>query len=113
MRRLSVLAAMLLCAMTASARAEEPPLESLLRAQVFNQVFEGFDFYRVTIESDIVKSDGTREVTAEASGKFDEHTRRLKALFQLDGRTVVSGQVLGEEGLPSCSSVAQHHGADL
>ncbi|MCP9439504.1 MAG: hypothetical protein NNA20_06825 [Nitrospira sp.] len=113
MRVLPIVSVLVACAFVAPAAAEDPPIESLLRAQVFNKVFEGFDFYRVTIESDIVKSDGTREVTAEASGKFDEHTRRLKALFQLDGRTVVSGQVLEEEGLPSCSSAAQHHASDL
>lgn len=111
MKRLSVLAAVLLCAMTASVHAEEPPLETLLRAQVFNKVFEGFDFYQVTIERDVANADGMREVTAEAKGKFSEHTRRLKALFQLDGQTVVSGQVLEEEGLPACSSSAEHHPA--
>ncbi|MCP9451518.1 MAG: hypothetical protein NNA23_02420 [Nitrospira sp.] len=111
MRRPSLLMAMLLCAVTASARAEELPLEALLRAQVFNKVFEGFDFYQVTIERDVANADGTREVTAEAKGKFSEHTRRLKALFQLDGQTVVSGHVLEEEGLPACSSSGEHHPA--
>ncbi|MFN3682034.1 MAG: hypothetical protein ACK4VP_08350 [Nitrospira sp.] len=113
MQRLAVSAVVLLCAMTTSVCAEEAPLETLLRAQVFNKVFEGFDFYHVTIERDIAKADGTREVTAEAKGKFSDHTMRLKALFQLDGQTVISGQVLEEEGLPACSSAAQHHGADL
>lgn len=111
MQRLAMLAVVLLCAMTTPVRAEEPPLETLLRAQVFNKVFEGFDFYQVTIERDVAHADGTREVTAEAKGKFSEHTRRLKALFQLDGQTVVSGQVLEEEGLPACSSSAEHHPA--
>jgi L-rhamnose isomerase len=99
--------------MTAPARAEEPPLETLLRTQVFNKVFEGFDFYQVTIERDVANTDGTREVTAEAKGKFFDHTRRLKALFQLDGQTIIAGQVLEEEGLPACSASSAHHGSEL
>lgn len=113
MRILPSVSVLVACAFIAPVFAEDPPIESLLRTQVFNKVFEGFDFYRVTIESDIVKPDGIREVTAEASGKFDEHTRRLKALFQLDGRMVVSGQILEEEGLPACSSATRHHASDL
>jgi hypothetical protein len=110
MRILVVLGITALCAgIVPPTYADNTSLETLLRTQVFNKVFEGFDFYQVTIERDVANSDGMREVTAEAKGKFSEHTRRLKALFQLDGQTVVGGQVLEEEGLPACSSSGEHH----
>lgn len=104
------LAMTVVCALAVPAFADDPPLITLLRAKAFNSAFEGFDYYNVMIESDLTKEDGTREVTAVASGKFLEHTRRVKALFQVSGQTVISGQVLEEEGLPSCatSSSAQH-----
>lgn len=112
MRVLAVLGMTAIClGIVSTTYADNASLETLLRAQVFNKVFEGFDFYQVTIERDVANSDGMREVTAEAKGKFSEHTRRLKALFQLDGQTVVGGQVLEEEGLPACSSSAEHHPA--
>jgi hypothetical protein len=101
-----VLAMTVVIALAVPAFAEDLPLVTLLRAQAFNSVFEGFDFYNVTIESDLAKADGTREVTAVASGKFLEHTRRVKALFQVSGHKVIGGQVLEEEGLPPCSAAS-------
>jgi len=98
-------------ALAVPAFAEDAPLVTLLRAQAFNSVFEGFDFYNVTIESDLAKADGTREVTAVASGKFLDHTRRVKALFQVTGQKVIRGQVLEEEGLPPCSATSSAHPA--
>ncbi len=93
--------AMLLC-LAAPAFADEAPVVTILRAQAFNHVFEGFEFYHVTIESDLTQADGTHEVTAVASGTFLEHTRRVKVLFLVVGETVIGGQVLEETGLPPC-----------
>lgn len=102
MRLLCILGmAMLLC-LTSPAFADEPPLGALLRAQAFNKVFEGFDFYHVAIENDLAQADGSHEVTAVASGTFLEHTRRVKAVFLIVGETVIGGQVLEETGLPPC-----------
>lgn len=101
-----VLGMVVLLCLTVPAFADDPPLVALLRAQAFNQVFEGFDFYHVAIERDLAQADGTREVTAVASGKFLEHTRRVKAVFLLAGEKVIRGQVLEEEGLPPCSTSA-------
>ena len=39
---------------------------ALLRVQAFNKVFEGFEFYNVTIEDDLAQPDGSHEVTAMA-----------------------------------------------
>jgi hypothetical protein len=103
----------LLC-LTVPAFADDLPLVALLRAQAFNQVFEGFDFYHVAIENDLARADGTREVTAVASGKFLEHTRRVKVLFLLAGEKVIRGQVLEEEGLPPCAaSSSDQHSPEL
>jgi hypothetical protein len=97
-----------------SAFAEDSLLVAMLRTQAFNKVFEGFDFYHVTIESDRAQADGTHEVTAVASGKFSEHTRRVKAVFQVSGQTVTRGHVLEEEGLPPCSaSSSDQHSPEL
>ena len=102
MRLLCVLGmAMVLC-LTVPAFADEPPLVALLRAQAFSKVFEGFEFYHVTIENDLAQADGSHEVLAVASGKFLERTRRVKALFLVVDDTVIGGQVLEETGLPPC-----------
>jgi hypothetical protein len=45
------------------AYAQDAVLESVLRAQVFNKVFEGYDYYYVVIEADHTQTDGSREVT--------------------------------------------------
>lgn len=103
MRLRCVLGAVVLLCLTAPAFADEPQLVALLRVQAFNKVFEGFEFYNVTIEDDLAQADGSHEVTAVASGKFLEQTRRVKALFLVVGDTVIGGQVLEEKGLPPCS----------
>ena len=82
--------------------AEDPPMVTLLRAQAFNKMFDGFDSYHVRIERDVTNTDGEHEVTAVASGKFLDQTRRVKVQFLVVGETVVGGQVLEEQGLPPC-----------
>jgi hypothetical protein len=82
--------------------APDDSLERLLRAQVFNRAFEGFDYYYVTIEGDQPQADGSREVTAVASGRFFQHSKRMKVLFLIVGNQVIGGQVLGGTGLPPC-----------
>ncbi|MGQ0555524.1 MAG: hypothetical protein ACT4PN_06225 [Nitrospiraceae bacterium] len=82
--------------------AEDASLVTLLRAQVFNKMFDGFDTYHVRIERDVANTDGEHEVTAVASGKFFDQTRRIKVQFLVVGETVVGGQVLEEQGLPPC-----------
>ena len=104
--------AVLLC-LTVPAFADESLLVPLLRVQAFNKVFEGFDFYHVTIESDLVQADGSHEVTAVASGTFLEHTRRIKALFLVVGDTVIGGQVLEEKGVPPCIPSSGTHASSL
>ncbi len=85
-----------------SAAASDQSLEQLLRGHTFNQAFEGFDYYSVTILEDRSQADGSREVTAVASGRFLENAKRLKILFLLVGDHVIGGQVLEEAGLPPC-----------
>jgi hypothetical protein len=82
--------------------ASDQSLEQLLRGHTFNHAFEGFDYYSVTIEADRSQVDGSREVTAVASGRFLENTKRLKILFLLVGNHVIGRQVLEEAGLPPC-----------
>jgi hypothetical protein len=77
-------------------------LERLLRVQVFNRAFEGFDYYYVTIEDDQPQADGSREVTAVASGRFLQNTKRMKVLLLIVGNQVIGGQVLEGAGLPPC-----------
>ena len=94
-----------LLAVGVSAVAQDAMLERMLRAQVFNKAFEGFDYYYVTIEEDLAQSDGSREVTAVASGKFLENTKRMKVLLLIVGEQVIGGQVLEGTGLPPCLAV--------
>ncbi|MBM4120282.1 MAG: PepSY domain-containing protein [Nitrospira sp.] len=89
---------------TASVFADESSLERLLRAQVFNKMFEGFSSYHVTIESDEPQGDGSREVVAVASGRFLENTKRIKILFLIAGEQVIGGNVLEGKDLPPCGS---------
>ena len=99
------LATMLTCLFLSpglSAAAPDQSLEQLLREHTFNHAFEGFDYYSVTIEEDRSQADGSREVTAVASGRFLENTKRLKILFLLVGNHVIRRQVLEEAGLPPC-----------
>lgn len=83
-------------------QAEDASLVTLLRAQAFNKMFDGFDYYHVKIERDVTTTDGKHEVTAVASGKFLDQTRRVTVLFLIVGETVVGGQVLNKQGLPPC-----------
>jgi len=82
--------------------APDDSLERLLRAQVFNRAFEGFDYYYVTIEDNQLQADGSRKVTAVASGRFLQHSKRMKVLFLIVGNQVIGGQVLEGTGLPTC-----------
>lgn len=84
-------------------------LESLFRGQVFNKVFENFDFYWITIEEDVQQSDGSREVTVTVSGKFLENTKRMKVLFLLQSDEIIGGQILENDGLPPCGLAPRHH----
>ncbi|NGZ94666.1 MAG: hypothetical protein CV089_00785 [Nitrospira sp. WS110] len=99
---LSVLLMALCLSLSSPSFADEPLHVALLRAQAFNNMFDGFDYYYVTIESNVVQPDGTQEVTAVASGKFLDQTKRVKVLFLVAGETLVGGQVLEENGLPPC-----------
>lgn len=82
--------------------AQDAVLEQLLRAQLFNKEFEGFDYYEVVIEDDQPQADGSREVMVTARGRFLEHTKKLKVLVLLAGDRVIGGQVLEGQGLPPC-----------
>lgn len=82
--------------------ASDAMIEQVLRAQVFDNAFEGFDYYHVTIEADDPQPDGSREVTAVASGKFLDRIQRVKALFLIVDGQIVGGQVLETNGLPPC-----------
>ncbi len=91
-----------LLAISVSAFAQDASLERLLRVQVFNKAFEGFDHYSVTIEEEQAQADGLREVTVVASGKFLDHAKRLKVVFLIVGDQVIGGQVLEGTDLPPC-----------
>ena len=93
---------MVLLCLAGPSYAEDASLVTLLRAQAFNKMFDGFDYYHVTIERDVEQAGGEHEVTAVASGKFLDQTRRVTVLFLLVGETVVGGQVLDEQGIPRC-----------
>lgn len=98
-------ATMLACAVLQTGlaiAAPDEPLECLLRMHTFNHAFEGFDYYSVTIEEDRPQTDGSCEVTAVASGRFLQSTKRLKILFLLVGNHIIGGQVLEEAELPPC-----------
>ncbi len=92
---------MVLCSANQS-HAEDASLITLLRAQVFNKMFDGFDSYHVRIDRDVTISGGGHEVTAVASGRFLDQTRRVKIKFLVVDETVVRGSVLEEQGLPPC-----------
>jgi hypothetical protein len=96
-----------------SAFAQDVVLEGLLRTQVFNKEFEGFDFYHVIIEEDHVQSDGSREVLAVASGKFSGNLKRLKVLFLIIDDHILGGQVLEGRGLPPCLAPVESHSSAL
>jgi hypothetical protein len=93
--------------------AADDSLERLLRMQVFNKEFEGFDYYHVTIESDEPQGDGSREVLATASGKFLENQKRIKVLFLIVGEQIIGGQVLEGQGLPPCLAPASPQASSL
>ncbi|MDO8358096.1 MAG: hypothetical protein Q7U76_17095 [Nitrospirota bacterium] len=113
MRLLCLFGTVMLLCCTAPAFADEPQLVALLRVQAFNKVFEGFDYYHVTIEADLAQADGSHEVTAVASGNFLDSTRRVKALFLIVGDTLIGGQVLEEKGLPPCLPSSGTHASSL
>jgi hypothetical protein len=98
---IALMVVLFLCPASQS-HAEDAPLVTLLRAQAFNKMFDGFDYYHVRIERDVTDAHGAHEVTAVASGKFLDQTRRVTARFRVVGETVVGGQVLNEQGLPPC-----------
>lgn len=91
-----------LCAVGIPSFAQDAMIEQVLRMQVFDKAFEGFDWYNVLIEDDQPQADGSREVTAVASGKFSDRVQRLKVLFLIVGELVIGGQVLEGTGLPPC-----------
>jgi hypothetical protein len=97
----------------APASAEDQALESLLRVQAFNKEFEGFDYYQVAIEADQQQPDGSREVTAVASGHFLGQVQRLKVLFLVVDDQVVGGQILEKNGLPPCASSSRDNKKSL
>ncbi len=114
MRRLFSFVLYMVMLMGAStALAGERSLEQLLRVEVFNREFEGFDAYYVSIEADHPQSDGSREVLAVASGKFLDNTKRLKVLFLIVGEQIIGGQVLEGTGLPPCLSPAYRPSSSL
>lgn len=100
-------------AMIAPGAAQDPTLERLLRAQAFDKVFDGFEFYAVSIIADEFQPDGSREVTAVASGKFLDHVQRMKVLFLIVDEQVIGGQVLEANGLPPCLSQDEKPAASL
>lgn len=105
-----------LCALLSAAfivEASDNSLERLLRAQVFNRLFEGFDFYHLVIEEDEPQTDGSREVTVVASGRFLERTQRMKVLVLVVGEQVIGGQVLESTGLPPCLSGGSNRASSL
>ena len=89
--------------------AQDLTLERVLRTQVFNKVFEGFEYYYVTIQEIQAQSDGSREVTAVASGRFLDRVQRVKVLFLVVGEQVIGGQVLEGSGLPPCLAPEGSH----
>ncbi|MBX3335327.1 MAG: hypothetical protein KF876_14470 [Nitrospira sp.] len=99
---LSIFMMALFVSLSSASFADDSSLVALLRAQAFNSMFDGFDYYYVTIQSDVAQPDGTHEVTAVASGKFLDQTKRVKVRFLVVGETLVGGQVLEENGLPPC-----------
>ena len=99
--------------MATPAVAQDAMIERVLRAQVFNKAFDGFDYYYVTIENDQAQADGSREVTAVASGKFSDHVQRIKVLFLIVGEQVIGGQVLEGEGLPPCLASEESRSSSL
>jgi hypothetical protein len=92
---------MLTCTVLHTGLSIAAPDQSL-RGHTFNRAFEGFDYYSVTIEEDRPQADGSREVTAVASGRFLEKTKRVKILFLLVGNHVIGGHLLEEAGLLPC-----------
>lgn len=84
------------------AMAGDEGLERILRAQVFNKEFEGFDFYWIDIAEDRPQADGSREVLVVAGGKFLNNHKQLKVLVLIAGGHVGGGQILERNGLPPC-----------
>jgi hypothetical protein len=79
-------------------------IEALLRAQAFNKEFEGFGSYAVTIESDRLQADGSRDVIAVASGRFLGQEKRMKVEFVVAGGQIIGGQILEHTDLPPCTT---------
>lgn len=97
---------LLLVLQTSVGWAQDAALEQLLRQKVLNQQFEGFDFYEVIIEDDRAESNGAREVTVVARGRFLQQEKWMKALILLAGEQVIGGEILEGHGLPPCRAGA-------
>lgn len=93
--------------------AQDATIERVLRTQVFDTAFEGFDSYYVVIEEDQPQDDGSREVLATASGKFSDRIQRFKILFLIVGEQIIGGQVLEGTGLPPCQAPPQSRASSL
>jgi hypothetical protein len=113
MRLVAFLATILIWWGSAPLLAQDAELERVLRTQVFNKAFEGFDSYHVTIEDDQPQEDGSREVTAVASGRFSDRVQRMRVLFLVVGDQVIGGQLLEGSGLPPCVEPEQNHSSSL
>jgi hypothetical protein len=61
---LMVFIAMVFLFPASQSHAEDTSLVTLLRAQAFNKMFDGFDYYHVRIERDVTNTNGEHEVTA-------------------------------------------------
>ena len=112
-KRFAVWAYSLLFACCLEVVAADEGLERLLRVQVFNKEFEGFDSYYVRIEADQPQADGSHEVLAIASGKFSDNTKRIKVLFLIAGDQIIGGQVLEGNGLPPCATAEYQPSSSL
>lgn len=105
---LLILAGLLVGAAPSSAGDEA--LERLLRAQLFNKEFEGYDFYWVSVEEERLQADGLREVMAVAGGKFLDNIRRMKVLVLIAGDRIIGGQILEHHDLLPCRTVSRWFG---
>lgn len=93
--------------------AQDDMVEQILRTRVFNRAFEGFAYYSVMIEEDRLQADGSREVTAVASGRFLENTKHVKVLVLMVDEQIIGSQVLQEQSLPPCLASEQGPSSSL
>ncbi len=109
----SLALAVLSCVIGVPCFAQDAMIERVLRTQVFDTAFEGFDSYFVLIEEDQRQNDGSREVLATASGKFSDRVQRYRILFLIVGEQVIGGQVLEGTGLPPCLAPPESSASSL